>query len=853
MIDVNDASNTTLANDGLSPNSLRFVPDKSEPSAAASMDPHKDDDRRFIPSNPWPSASDFRPCNNIPKLYDRSPASLDWDTSQDRPPNVPAFIDPTRVYPSPPLTDSDPKRTVPLPPIQEEPQQAECAHDSPDFHDDDTLCPIMPFGPHDFPLSPPATLAIVPQDLPEASETVTEHDDPAVTFLAVDGLGQSSCDDDCALGEDDALDFLHALSPTWRLGEEDVESSSGPPGAPEGSALLSRPSASSHSRGAAMEDEAVEGEGDVLGDAYDARATDDTPQNESATSSLLYNGTLHGGLFDALPIAWADDAMGEESEGDESSGAMTSAGFNILPPEFRSNLQPTLLPADELRPAETPPHIRQPQTCLPAYGDPGGPSSSGNIFRDLMAQPATSSSVAQEFLCPYGSTATIGGGPHDGHADCQPGLCRRADSSGASYLDEHSAFDVDDDDDYSMQVDESIPTSPGQPLLDLPGTHEEYTAPEDYQMFDNDDSWTLCESPRQLSFDLPCSKDQETKSEFMPMAEDDDSSTLYEAGGTIEKLFSGFPSGSAVEKSFDYGPPPASPSRRTWSDLPDDFDDHHVARSPSSPSRRSYSELPDDGNMPQVVQEYKRPRLLSFPGDETDDNLFEAPELEPPTPAPSEPLIFVPVNSTPPDAAELSVTEETDDKEPPELTFSTGALARGDPVEFDAVMNVRRNLWRSEREAKKAQAQFARRARDLAAGLKVSLPVPGALSEYDERGGVSGPQQQPWLDGTTRSELLRAEAGRARAREERKAKKVRVKEIEALLILHLGELPAEFVPADEGAGKRGGLGKVIFASMPQLVARMTLKRRDTVRSLANRKPPRGYVHSPLSDSVVANV
>ena len=107
---------------------------------------------------------------------------------------------------------------------------------------------------------------------------------------------------------------------------------------------------------------------------------------------------------------------------------------------------------------------------------------------------------------------------------------------------------------------------------------------------------------------------------------------------------------------------------------------------------------------------------------------------------------------------------------------------------------------------------------------------PARLDESDEK--------------TTRTWLLYTEARRAEARRVRKREKERGRELQALLRLKLGEEPDAMDCA--GGGAKVKPGKTAIVSMPQLVARMIMKRRDTPRPFSPRKHDAPYIFSPLS-------
>jgi len=180
-----------------------------------------------------------------------------------------------------------------------------------------------------------------------------------------------------------------------------------------------------------------------------------------------------------------------------------------------------------------------------------------------------------------------------------------------------------------------------------------------------------------------------------------------------------------------------------------------------------------------------------------------------------------------------------------------------DTFEFENLKSVRRRTWVSERKAKEDEVFHAKRAELLAGRLSVAPPVPSKLADFDERGGVSagadandteGPPGEPAQLGesdekTIRSWLLYTEARRAEARRVRKREKERGRELQALLRLKLGEDPDATVHT---TGTKIKPGKTAIVSMPQLVARMIMKRRDTPRPFSPRRYDSPDISSPLS-------
>lgn len=297
---------------------------------------------------------------------------------------------------------------------------------------------------------------------------------------------------------------------------------------------------------------------------------------------------------------------------------------------------------------------------------------------------------------------------------------------------------------------------------------------------------------------------------------------------------------------------PYSPSRRNFTLLPamdedeDEFPDTPQPSSPSSPSRRSFASLPDIDMDDAISPSHPTPspRLLSLPGADTDDDLLlpafsYIPNSEPPPPDGPSLGLFVPIAF-----AEEPHIADSPPEEEPDLNFSWDARARVDAAELDKLVALRRRAWFLERNAKRTEQSYAEEAQRIAAGLRVSPPVPGALADVQLQAGLDP-------KGAIRRELQVAEARRAEARRVRKKEKERGKEVQAMLRLKLDDgvgAGTPEAPAD-AAVQRDERGKVVIGSFSQLVARMIFKRRDASRVLANKKTPGDYVCSSLSRAV----
>ncbi|KZV62759.1 hypothetical protein PENSPDRAFT_670147 [Peniophora sp. CONT] len=286
-----------------------------------------------------------------------------------------------------------------------------------------------------------------------------------------------------------------------------------------------------------------------------------------------------------------------------------------------------------------------------------------------------------------------------------------------------------------------------------------------------------------------------------------------------------------LDDDIEFGSP-SSPSRRSSSSLPElDFDDSDGY---PSPSRRSWSTLPssldldlDEPEPPTSPKLNCSPRLLSLPGAELDDELFAfdsigAAEPEPPPSQGSSLGIYVPIAPAPVDTDPLPAGVELD------LNFAPEACALVDADELEKLLSLRRRSWFLERNAKRAELEAADEVRSLAAGLRLSPPVPNALAECDRDAGVLRPP--PAGDaGAIRRDIQALDGKRAEARRDRKAYKERGKEVQCLLRFKLGETVAEQQRGAEMQTQDGVVprrAKTVIKSMPHLVARMVLKRRE---------------------------
>ena len=337
---------------------------------------------------------------------------------------------------------------------------------------------------------------------------------------------------------------------------------------------------------------------------------------------------------------------------------------------------------------------------------------------------------------------------------------------------------------------------------------------------------------------------------------------------TVEDIDS-FDHASLDWDNFEQDVVPPSPSHRAMSDLDDFGDESGDDSSPSSPSRRSFADLPDTTTDEHLISPPQSPLLsgqplLTLPGAEPDNALITAEDSVSNWSAPSPPRgsglgLFLPIQAASSNQFQASDPHAIE----PNLNFSPEATARVDSREFEKLKSVRRRTL-----GLRAQGKGRRGLPCKACGTpcepaeRRSPPVPSKLPDFDERGGVSagadaeeteGPPGEPaQLDEsdekTIRTWLLYTEARRADARRLRKREKELGRELQALLRLKLGEDPG----ATEGGvqtsaeGAKVKPGKTAIVSMPQLVARMIMKRRDTPRQFSPRKHDAPYIYSPLS-------
>jgi hypothetical protein len=813
----------TFVNDGFFSSPACFILATSPPS------PSQPGMQPCLGTHTWPPdlwAHYYTPnrCTAVSKQHD--PPTFDPTCICATAPanSAPSTEDLKHIYPSPPQTDSDPKHTVPLPTLSEDsPSHAEGTSPCPHSRPLTLPCPPTPLtqvseGPltsrpstQDLPLSPPPTLPMVPHALPEATTSlytldrvVDARDDTDVEPDTADNESQSSSSPD----EPPSSDLLTPLSPMWDLALDDDDTR--PAGILEVSTLLSRSLVSSPPRLPAPAVKATDGDRMTLPYGSNPTKWDLEPKLESQC------GQLRPFVVPPDGLAGARFAMFQSFFPPPTFDGLPSDGFlgHSYPPS-RGKLfidAPSFLLSETGSPYILPKlTLVAPQTRLPRRISlpPPSPEEPPADTRDALVSCYYGTSTPQ----PSGATTDM---PH----------CASANSSPVSHKGEPSV----DTTNPSQGVHPSTPeVAPPSPL----GEFEE--------------SWT--HSPSTSFIVGPGSS---VTSNLGPL--------------TVEDTVS-LDRAPLDWDNFEQDVVPPSPSHHAMTDLDDFGDESGDDSAPSSPSRRSFADLPDTTTDEYLIPPPQSPLLsgqplLTLPGAEPDNALITAEPVSDWS-ASSPPRgsglgLFLPIQAASSNQFQASEPHAIE----PNLNFRSEAIARVDSQEFEKLKSVRRRTWVSERKAKEDEVYHAKRAELLASRLSVAPPVPSKLPDFDERGGVSagadaeeteGPPGEPaQLDEsdekTIRTWLLFTEARRADARRLRKREKELGRELQALLRLKLGEDP----DATEGGvqtfseGAKVKPGKTAIVSMPQLVARMIMKRRDTPRLFSPRKHDAPYIFSPLS-------
>ncbi|THH29022.1 hypothetical protein EUX98_g5169 [Antrodiella citrinella] len=290
----------------------------------------------------------------------------------------------------------------------------------------------------------------------------------------------------------------------------------------------------------------------------------------------------------------------------------------------------------------------------------------------------------------------------------------------------------------------------------------------------------------------------------MPPSEDDESLPSA-APPPTGQLFQPYPAFRPHEDFLYLTPAPRSP-HASLSTLPDLYMDD-VFEAPSSP-HSPHSSLPeafDEDTYPPPLDTIS-PSLLSHASETPNEGLGLFIQADPPlrrSPSPDDDLLqFIDIQLDP-ETSNLDVSE------------------------FIALRDLRKCALDAEREARNREASLNDRVTAAATAL-----LPSTLVDDDIVNDLSEKRLR-------KHELHVAMDLRNVARQDRKREKQKIKEIGALLDVKMnGEYPAPF-----GVEPLGG--------MSQLVASMVMRRRETARSLANRKSAgqRPYINSSLSFSV----
>jgi hypothetical protein len=813
----------TFANDGFFSSTACFILTTSPPS------PSQPGMQPCLGTHTWSHdlwAHYYTPNRStaVPKHHDSSTFDPTC-TYATTPANLaPSTEDLKHIYPSPPHTDSDPKHTVPLPTLSEDsPSHAEGTSACPHSRPLTLPCPPTPFtqvseGPftshsstQDLPLSPPPSIPMVPHALPEATTScytldrvVDARDDADVEPDTADNESQSSSSPD----EPPSSDLLTPLSPMWDLPLDDDDTR--PAGILEVSTLVSRPLVSSPPRLPPPVVQATEGDRMTMPCGSNPTKWDLDSKVESHCGQLrpfvvppdglagarfaMFQALFPPPAFDSLPcdgfLGHSCPSPGGKLFIDPPSFLLSETGRQYILPRLTLVTPPPRLPRRISLPSPSPeePPIDIRDTLVQCYYETGTPQPSGATTDDLHCVSANSSPVSHKGTKPSVSTTNL------------------------SQRDHSSTPEVATTSPLVEFEDSWIPDPSTSVIMGSGSSVTSNLEPMTVEVMD--------------SFDHASLDGDNFKQDVVPPS----------------------PSHSA-RRGFDFGevssgnPAPSSP-RRFFKDLPDTTTDGHLTSPPQSPLLSGQP-------------------LLTLPGAEPDNALITAEAAVSDWSAPSPPRgtglgLFLPIQAASSNQFQASEPHAIE----PNLNFSSEAIARVDSCEFEKLKSVRRRTWVSERKAKEDEVYHAKRAEHLASRLSVAPPVPSKLPDFDERGGVSagadaeeteGPPGEPaQLDEsdekTIRTWLLYTEARRADARRLRKREKELGRELQALLRLKLGEDPNMTEGGVQTFSQSAKVkpGKTAIVSMPQLVARMIMKRRDTPRLFSPRKHDGEYISSPLS-------
>ncbi|EIM82271.1 uncharacterized protein STEHIDRAFT_124454 [Stereum hirsutum FP-91666 SS1] len=683
-------------------------------------------------------------------------------------------------YPSPPLTDSELRRTIPLPKIQTD-VSITASH----------MPHVLRHPP--LPLSPPPTLPITPQALPESSP-VSPSPREERPFLTYNIAGGES--DDGVEGEGTSA----RVAGSSALGKKSGASSGPGPGG-----------------GASAEDEMEENDNvELLTPLSPSWALELEQEQDSGMdvhlssvldhdqSALMRKPEDLGRLIGVGAMGYVQD---DHSPGSSRHHHHPSSGFASMVKEDRSLWLPHN-DDDDVHGAHDASRedVEYTQTPFSRYTETDDDDSwhssnfTGPFLQGLDIPGASPSPAGDEWMGPRSQDSdSVSSSSYPSELDLATPTSPNFPC--------HSGFKHHDDDDKVF--------GPHRPILH--GDTNHHDDDEDDTM--NERHLHFTASPRMGLSDL-----------FDVSPSPSSALSSYNHGNVGVPLF-GHDHDHYDSDSEDGHSPvlaPQSPSRRSVSLLPDlDLDDLDrdtpQPPSPSSPSRRSFTSLPDidlDMNMNVDVEHPASPRhpnmdldmdmdidanrdidteldpslssstssspvpstspmkLLSLPGADTDDDLI-VPDPPPiPTPillsssshTPSLglflPLLSASSASSYPTYFPSSSDTSTDPHAHPHLRSPSPSLGdsftseppdlesllqefnalpeevrntKVDKGELEGLMNLRRKYWGKERNAKRTEGMWAEEARRVAEGICVSPRVPGAVvCEMDEDECVEG-------------------------------------------------------------------------------------------------------------------
>ena len=745
---------------------------------------------------------------------------------------APSTEDLKHIYPSPPHTDSDPKHTVPLPTLSEDsPSHAEGTPDCPHSHPLTLPCPPTPLtrvpeGPltshpstQDLPLSPPPSLPMVPHALPEATTScytldrvVDACDDADVELDAADDDSQSSSSPE----EPPPSDLLTPLTPMWYLPLDDDDTR--PAGILEVSTHLSRPLVSSPPRLPAPAVQATDGDRMTLSCGSNHSKVESQcgqlrpfvapPDGLAGARFTMFQTFFSPPAFDVLSsdgFPGHSYPSGGKLFNNPPSFLLSETGSPYILPKLTLIAPPPWLPRRISLPSLSPDEYTDSRDALVSCDDGAGTLQPSCPTTDMpRCASANSSPISLTGTEPSVGTKNLSQWDHPSAPEVAP----------RSPL---------------VEFEGSWTSSPSTATIMRPGSGvTSNLGPmiiEDADIFDRSSlDWGNFES------------------DVVPPSPSQRAMSVLDLDNPGDKLNDDSTPSSPSRRSFA-DPVPSSPPREPFANP-----------APSSPCRRSFADLPDTDEPPQSPL-LSGSLLRALPGATPDNTLITAVDSgsDWSSPRGSGLGLFLPIQAASSNQFQASEPHPIE----PNLNFSPEAIARVDSREFEKLKSVRRRTWVSERKAKEDEVDHAKCAEDLASRLSVAPPVPSKLPDFDERGGVSAGADAEETEGppgelgesdekTIRSWLLYTEAKRADARRLRKREKELGRELQALLRLKLGEDPDATVGGVESASDKVKPGKTAIVSMPQLVARMIMKRRDTPRPFSPRKHDASYICSPLS-------